>query len=66
LSDIDIRGSISSASICERVLLENGNVAAHTRTSDLPRALDGETFLVTQIRAAGLRHPFATKKSRWV
>ena len=54
LSDIDESRLNIVGEFCERVLLENGLSPRITRTTDLPRALDGVDFVVTQIRAGRL------------
>ena len=54
LSDIDESRLNIVGEFCERVLLENGMSPRITRTTDLPRALDGVDFVVTQIRAGRL------------
>lgn len=54
LSDIDESRLNIVGAFCERVLLENGMEPRITRTTDLPRALDGADFIVAQIRAGRL------------
>lgn len=54
LSDIDESRLSIVGDFCERVLSENGIEPRITRTADLPRALDGADFVVTQIRAGRL------------
>ena len=54
LSDIDESRLSIVGDFCERVLLENGMEPRIMRTTDLPRALEGADFVVTQIRAGRL------------
>lgn len=54
LSDIDESRLNIVGEFCERVLLKNGMMPRITRTTDLPRAIDGADFVVTQIRAGRL------------
>ena len=54
LSDIDESRLNIVGEFCERVLLENGMEPRITRTTDLPRALEGADFVVAQIRAGRL------------
>ena len=54
LTDIDESRLHIVGDFCERLLLENGMEPRIMQTSDLPRALDGADYIVTQIRAGRL------------
>ena len=54
LTDIDETRLNIVGEFCERVLNENGLFPRILRTTDLPRALEGADFVVTQIRAGKL------------
>ena len=54
LTDIDESRLHIVGDFCERLLLENGLEPRITQTCDLPLALDGADYIVTQIRAGRL------------
>lgn len=54
LTDIDESRLHIVGDFCERLLLENGLEPRIMQTCDLPRALDGADYIVTQIRAGRL------------